>query len=160
MQRTYAWLVLLFGVAAVSLPLALGQAPPAAPPPADNPQLPIPRRVGPTGDPAADNPLELIEVRDVPLFDAMRLLSQQSGLRIFPSPTAGKVPVSVYLRDVPALTAVATVTQAHGLIYRRDATTGIVSIFTPTEHQRDLADFREEQTQVFTLLYPNALGVA
>src|SRR5262245_62025361 len=58
------------------------------------PVLPPPRAVPGLGAAAAAQdvgpPLELIEFRDLPLEEAMRLLSQQSGLRIVPSAAAGK----------------------------------------------------------------------
>jgi len=123
-------------------------------------ELPAPRVVGAKGDPAAEVPLELVEFRDVPLFEAMRLLSQASGLKIVPSAEASKASVSLFLQNVTPLTAVASVSEANGLIYRRDPDTGIVRIFTTKENQRDLSAFREEKTQVFTLLYPNAASVA
>jgi general secretion pathway protein D len=139
--------------------------PPNSPGPVfPNPEsnLPQPRPLG--GQPLApqppETPLDLVEFRDIPLVDAMRLLSQQSGLKIVASAEAAKTVVTVYLRDVTPMVAVAAVTQAHGLIYRRDAETGIIRIFTPKENQRDLTAFREEQTEVFTLLYPNAVNVA
>ena len=55
--------------------------------------------------------------------------------------------------------AVSTIAQANGLITRRDPTLGIIRIFTSKENQIDLATFREEETEVFTLLYPNAVNV-
>ena len=122
-------------------------------PPEGN-QLPPPRRV----DDAGPN-LDLVEFRDLTLEEAMRLLSLQSGLKIVPSAAAGKVKVSLYLRDVPALTAVSAVTQANGLIYRQDPD-GLLRIYTTQENRRDLEAFRDEQTKVFTLLYPNALDAA
>lgn len=123
------------------------------------PELPVgpPPRKAPD---AADAPLELVEFRDLPITEAMRFLSEQSGLKIVVSEQAAKKKVTLYLTDVPAMTAVVAVAQSHGLIHRRETDTAIVRIFTDKENQRDLADFREEQTRVFTLLYPNAINVA
>lgn len=158
---------LLLCVGLASTGLAQSLPPPRAPtivavqpPAAEDGVLPAPRVLDPTGDAGVDQPLELVEFRDLPLVDAMRLLSQQSGLRIVPSAQAGRTSVNLYLRDVSALTAVAAVSQANGLIYRRDPATGIVRIYTSRENQRDLTDFREDHTEVYTLLYPNALNVA
>ena len=123
-------------------------------------ELPAPRVAGPNEAAATDLPLDLVEFRDIPLFEAMRLLSQASGLKIVPSAEASKTNISLYLQNVTPLTAVAAVAQANGLIYRREPDSGIVRIFTTKENQRDLSAFREEQTQVFTLLYPNAVSVA
>jgi general secretion pathway protein D len=118
-------------------------------------QLPQPRKLeGP------DPVLDLVEFRDLPMYEAMRLLSQQSGLKIVPSVEAGKTKISLYLQNVTASSAVAAVGQANGLIVRREPDTGIYRIVSPKEVNRDLTAFREDQTQVFTLLYPNALNVA
>jgi general secretion pathway protein D len=118
--------------------------------------LPAPR---PLVD-AAEPTLDLIEFRAISLTEAMRLLSQQCDLKIVPSEEAGKKIVSLYLQNVTPMVAVAAVAQAHGLIYRREADSGIVRIFTAKENQRDLTAFKEDQTEVFTLLYPNASNVA
>ena len=129
-------------------PFAVGQLPGG--------QLPIPRKaVAPGLDPV----LELVEFRDLSLTDAMRILSAQSGLKIVPSAEAAKTKVSLYLTDVQASVAVSAVAQANGLIVRQEPN-GIYRIFSPKENLRDLTAFRDEQTQVFTLLYPNALNVA
>lgn len=107
-----------------------------------------------------DPPSELIEFRDTPLHEACKLLSDQTGLKIVPSSAAGKVNVTLYLRDVRPGVALDALTKAHGLFYREDGETGIVRIFTTEEYEKDLGSFREEQTKVFTLLYPNPLEVA
>lgn len=129
-------------------PTAPKQSPGKGPAP-----LPVPRI-------ADEQSLELVEFRDLPLVEAMRVLSQQSGLKIVVSAEAGKEKVSLYLQNVTPMVAVASVAQANGLIHRRDAETGIVRIFTTKENTRDLSTFREEHTKVFTLLYPNAQNVA
>src|ERR1051325_2284948 len=121
--------------------------------------LPQPQKVPGKEDPARV-PLELVEFRDVPLNEAMRLLSQQSGLKIVPSSEASKQKVSIYLPNATAEQALAEVARANGLVWRRDAESGIYRIFTTKENQRDLTSFREDQTRVFTLLYPNAINVA
>src|SRR5262249_18861409 len=128
--------VSLIGAASAQVPAvpALPMGLPA-PAPGDDGILPQARVLPSGGDGAADQPLELVEFRDLPLVDAMRLLSQQSGMRIVPSAQAGRTSISLYLQDVTALTAIAALCQANGLIYRRDPGTGIVRIFTSKENQ-------------------------
>ncbi|MBL8796175.1 MAG: hypothetical protein JNM56_19900 [Planctomycetia bacterium] len=147
--------VLLFLLASA----APGQAPPA--PGGDAPNLPPPRKLDGGAGGARPNPvLPLVDFRGVTLDEAMRLLSQQSGLKIQPSADAGKTIISSYLRDVPALDAVNTITQTHKLITRGDDGSGIIRIYTVAESQLDPTSLREEQTKVFTLLYPNAVDAA
>jgi general secretion pathway protein D len=130
---------------------------PAAEPPV--PVLPPPREMGTLESAAAEDtspPLQLVDFRDLSMDDAMRLLSQQSGLKIVVSPAAGKVRVSLFLANVKPLVAIAALTQTYGMIYSRNPGTGIIRIYTSKEYQSDLGSFREEDTKVFTLLYPNA----
>src|SRR5208282_2720314 len=77
--------------------------------------LPQPRTVG---DPS-ETKLDLVEFRNLPLIEAMRFLSEQSGLKIVPSAKASTTSVSLYLKDVTPIVAVSAVTQANGLVYRR-----------------------------------------
>ena len=105
-------------------------------------------------------PMELIEFREMPLGEAARVLSDQSGLKIVPSAQASLVIVSLYLRDVDAMVALDALTKANGLFYRQDRASGIIRIYTTDEYESDIGSFREEKTQVFTLLYPNPVDVA
>src|SRR5690606_24344005 len=51
-------------------------------------------------------------------------------------------------------------TKAYGLWYRVDPDSGVIQVYTTDEYQRDLASFRDERTEVYTLLYPNAHDIA
>lgn len=104
--------------------------------------------------------LESIEFNDVPLADAMKLFSEQSGLNVITSAEAGKSRVTVFLKHVTALNALEAIVKANGLFYRVEEASGIVRIATSKEYEKDLSSFREEQTRVFTLLYPNPIAVA
>ncbi len=109
---------------------------------------------------ASEQVLESIQFDDVPLADAMKLFSEQSGLNVITSSDAGKTRVTVYLRKVTAIDALEALVKANGLFYRIESPSGIVRISTSREYEKDLSSFREEQTRVFTLLYPNPVAVA
>ena len=113
-----------------------------------------------TAPPAAQRQVESISFDDTPLAEAARTLSKEVGLNIVTSAEAGKVPINVYLENVSAIDALDAITKANGMFYRIDERSGIVRIATRDEYERDLASFRDEETQVFTLLYPNPTGVA
>jgi len=100
-----------------------------------------------------------VEFRELALADAMRLLAGETGLNVVPSVQAGKVSVSLYLSNVPALSVIEAVCKANDLWYRKDEASGIIRIMTVAEYQRDLVSFRDEKTEAFTLLYPNATDV-
>ena len=119
--------------------------------------LPPPRLAAPGAEP--NQPLEVIEFRDLDLATAMRLLSEQTGLNIVPSAEAGKTKVTFFVQGMTPENAVSALAQQNGLITRRDPTLNIIRIYTSKENQADLATFREEETEVFTLLYPNAVNV-
>lgn len=104
--------------------------------------------------------LELVEFRQVPLRDALRLFSEQTGLNVVASQNAGDTIVSTFLRSVTPMAALETLTKTHGLFYRQDPRTGIISIYTRDEFNESLASFQEEEIRVFTLLYPNAMDAA
>jgi len=110
--------------------------------------------------PAQSHTLELIEFEEVPLSDAMRLFSEQSGMNVITSAEAGKTKVTVFLKNVTPLDALEAIVKANGLFYRVESGSGIVRIATLQEYEKDLSSFREEQTRVFTLLYPNPSSVA
>ncbi len=102
--------------------------------------------------------LSLADFRDVPLSWALRILSEQTGLNLVASEAALAKRVTLNLRETSALDAVDALCQTHGLWYTRDGS-GIIRIHTVEEYRRDLNEFRVENTEVFTLLYPNALDV-
>lgn len=109
---------------------------------------------------APTNSLRHVEFHEVALSEALRMLAEQGGGNYSPSPQAGSLPVSAFLRDVEVGDVIAELCKTYGLWFRPDAKTGILRILTMPEFERDLVSFREEQTEVFTLLYPNVLELA
>ena len=111
-------------------------------------------------EPLPSDTIQKLDFRDLALRDAARLLSEQTGLNIVTSREAGNVSVSLFLRNVSSKAAIEELCKTHNLWYRQDDSTHIVRIVTVPEFQRDLVSFREEKTEVFTLLYPNAVSIA
>lgn len=107
-----------------------------------------------------NNVIELVDFRDQELGQAMRLFSEQSGINIVPSLEANKMKVDLYLRNVRPMDVLENLTKTHDLYYRVDEKSGVIRIHTTDEYEANLASFREEQTQVFTLLYPNPIDAA
>ena len=104
--------------------------------------------------------LEKVEFDTVPLADAMRVFATETGMNVICSTQAGQTIITVYLRDVEPIAALEAIVKANGLFYRVDESSGIYRIATAEEYEKDLTSFREEQTRVFTLLYPNPTAVA
>ena len=107
-----------------------------------------------------DRRVEFVELRNVPFADAARAIAQKTGLNIAGSAAAQAKEVSLFLQNLPAFQVLETLCTSHGLWIRQDEEYGILRIFTVQEFRRDLASFRDEKTEVFTLLYPNAFDIA
>ncbi|MCA9216154.1 MAG: type II secretion system protein GspD [Planctomycetales bacterium] len=107
-----------------------------------------------------DERIQVIRYDGVSLADAMRLFSEETGKNVVCSADAGQKIITAYLRNVTPLDALEAIVKSNGLFYRLDENSGIVRIATSDEYEKDLSSFREEQTRVFTLLYPNPAGVA
>lgn len=117
---------------------------------------------GPIREPRPGLPGEVdyVEFRDLPLLDALRMLSDQTGNNYSASVEANKIPVNALLRNVSAGNVVEEICKSHNLWFKRDGLSGITRIMTVGEFEKDLVGFREEQTEVFTLRYPNVNEVA
>lgn len=104
--------------------------------------------------------LELVEFRELPLRDALRVLAEQTDLNFAASAKAGQVKVSLFLKNVTAKGALEALCKVHNLWYRMEPKSEYIRIHTAEEYQRDIRSFREDQVETFTLLYPNAVDVA
>ena len=104
--------------------------------------------------------IELVDFRDQELGQAMRLFSEQSGINIVASTQANTMKVNLYLRNVRPMDVLENLTKTHDLYFRIDEKSGVIRIYTTDEYEENLASFREEQTKVFTLLYPNPVDAA
>jgi len=111
---------------------------------------------------AADlgDPVERVEFTNVPLQDVLRLLAEGSDVNLVASEEAAGKNITVFLQNIALRDAIETIAKSNGLWYREDPDTGVVRIMSSSEYERDLVLFRDEQTKVFTLLYPNALDIA
>jgi len=104
--------------------------------------------------------LELVDIRGQTIDQVIRLFAEQSGLNLVASVEASEVTVNLYLRNVTPMAALDSLAKTHDLFYRIDEASGIIRIYTTDEYEKNLASFREEQTEVLTLLYPNPVDVA
>lgn len=109
--------------------------------------------------PGLDSVIERVEFRDIPLRDLLHILSAESGVNFVASQEAGGKEISLYLQNATVRQAVEAVAKSYDLWYREDDKGGVVRMMSTKEFERDLMLFRDEKTNVFTLLYPNALDV-
>lgn len=106
----------------------------------------------------AKNFVRYIEAESVKLGELMKLLSDRTGVNISSSDAAAGKPVSVFLRNITVAASVEEVCRTTGLWFRGDGE--IIRIMTMEEYAKNLASFREESMETFTLLYPNVVEVA
>lgn len=113
------------------------------------------------GEPAAmQRRVRLLDVAGVTLGEVARVLALETGLNIAPSVAASTNVVALRLTGLPAGVVLETLCTSHGMWMRRDAASGVVRVYAASEFRRDLGSMREERTEVFTLLYPNATDIA
>jgi general secretion pathway protein D len=115
---------------------------------------------GPDSGDTSQAVLDEIDVRDVPLRDALSLIGSLSNINLAATDDASKTNVTLHLHNVTPYQAVEVLCQTHGLYFRRPGDEGVGIVTTLKEFQDGLTVFRQENTQVFTLLYPNALDLA
>lgn len=108
----------------------------------------------------AERMVRLIDVNSAAFGEVARTLSRMTGLNIAPTAAAGTNSVTLYLASLPVQAVLETLCTANGLWLREDEKTGIVRVYTVGEFRKDLASFRDERTEIFTLLYPNAFDIA
>ena len=111
-------------------------------------------------EPVVIKRVQHVDFRDLPLADALRLLSEQTGINLAATTDARKVPVSLFLRDVTAQSAIEELCKTNDLAWKQDPANGIIRISTLQEFQKGLIVPRVEKTEIFTLLYPNAVSIA
>ena len=104
--------------------------------------------------------LALVDVAGVTFGEVARVLALETGLNIAPSAAASTNLVTSRLSGLPAGVVLETLCTSHGMWMRRDVATGVVRVYAAAEFRRDLEAMREERTEVFTLLYPNAADIA
>lgn len=109
---------------------------------------------------AEDEPVfDRLDLRDLPLSDVCRVLSDETGMNLVPSAQAGQERVTLFLRGVTVRVAIEVLCRSHGLWFQEDAEANVIRIGTPQEYRRDLVSLSREQTEYFTMLYPNAVDI-
>ena len=112
-----------------------------------------------SADPAKQR-VAVAEFSNVTFAEAVRELSDRTGINITASSAAGSVRVDLRVKNLEVEDVLETLCNANGLWFRRETRTGVLRVFTVAEFRQDLTSFREEKTEVFTLLYPNVFDIS
>lgn len=111
-----------------------------------------------TQEPAT--PLGDIQLTQIRLDDAARLLSQVGKANVVVTGQVSEKIVSLYLRDATVADMVKNLCRAAGVWYRYDAGSKTYVIMSGEEYRKDLALVRDEKTRVFTLRHHNVVAAA
>lgn len=114
--------------------------------------------------PISNGRLVEVDFQDASLRDALALIGQSANLNFAATDDAAKTRVTIHLRNVTPIDAVRAICQTQGLFFDEKKGAGdeggVRIITTVKEFQQGLTILREPQTEVFTLLYPNANDLA
>lgn len=105
-----------------------------------------------------DGLIRYMEAESVRLGELIKLISDRTGVNISSSDAAAGKLVSIFLRNITVAASVEEICRTTGLWFRGDGE--IIRIMTMEEYEKNLASFREEMMETFTLLYPNVVEVA
>ena len=101
-----------------------------------------------------------IQLTQVSLADAARMLSQVGKANVVVTGSIADKVVSLYLHDATVEDMVRNLCRAAGIWYRYDTSSKTYVIMSGNEYQKDLALVRDEQTKVFTLRHHNVVATA
>jgi len=108
----------------------------------------------------ADGRIVELEFKDTTVQDAIRIVSELSGVNIVATEQAGGRRFTLFLRDLEVRDAIDTISRVAGLWYRRSAETGVYTLMSTEEYLRDIVVFRDERTEIFTLRFQNVQRAA
>lgn len=107
-----------------------------------------------------DAPLGNIELRDTTVGDAIRILSEMSGVNIVATKDASEQKVTLFLQNTTVKKTLDSLSSITGLWYRYKPETGVHIVMTVAEYSRDVVVFRDEKMRIYTLKHHNVAGAA
>lgn len=107
-----------------------------------------------------DAPLGNVELRDTNVGDAIRILSEMSGVNIVATNEASKKKVTLFLQNTTVKKTLDSLSSITGLWYRYKPETGVHIVMTVKEYSRDVVVFRDEKMRIYTLKHHNVAGAA
>lgn len=111
-----------------------------------------------TGD-SSGPVIQVLNIKEMTMRQVARMLSQGTGRKVVVSQGAANTPVTAYLEAIGVEEALRAVCQAHGLWFRQDKTSDIITIVTLDEYQKGLQAYPQETVEVVTVLYPDVRAV-
>ncbi len=100
-----------------------------------------------------------LEFKKTRVQDAVRIISEISGVNIMATQNAGAKEVTFFVRNLSVADIMDSMCRIAGLWYRYNKKTGIFIVMTTDEYQQDIVVYRYEPTRMFKLKYLN-VGIA
>ncbi len=110
--------------------------------------------------PAAESRLTSLMVRDASAEYAMWILSEAWGRQIVVTDAAKRVSVRAYLRGIACMDALKALCRAHGLWFREDPDSGLITVETLEEYVGNAARDGHKFVETVTVVYPRAEDIA
>lgn len=105
--------------------------------------------------------IALLEFRDISVGDALRILSDQSGLNVIASEQASKIKMTMYLHDIAPMDVLEAMAKTYNLWYQKDRRSGVVRVYTVQEFRLGRVDYKNEKNKIYTFKHErNALDFA
>lgn len=107
-----------------------------------------------------DAKINEIEFKGATIQDAIRIISELTGINIIATKKAGRETFTLYLRDIAIEQAIDSMARVAGLWYRRNPHTNVYIVMTTDEYFKDIIVFRQEYTKTYSLRYQNVMKIA
>lgn len=101
-----------------------------------------------------------LELKQVTVQDAIRIISELTGVNIIATNEASEKRFTLFLRDATVSEIIDSISRVAGLWHRHSEKTGVYVMMTTEEYFKDIIVFREETTRIFTLRYQNVSKAA
>ena len=101
-----------------------------------------------------------VDLRDMPLAELARLISQVGNVNVIVTSAVAEKKVSLYVRDADVGGLVKNLSRVASVWYRYDAPTRTYLLMSADEYQRDVAITRDDVTRVYTLRNYNVVSAA
>lgn len=95
----------------------------------------------------------------VPLGRVCDMVGRAANMNVVSSRSLAEERITITLRNIELAGLLDAIAVSHGMVVRHDPKTAVYLFVSPDEIRGDLSPYQSVQTEVFTLLYPNASDV-
>ncbi|MDZ7618024.1 MAG: hypothetical protein U1E05_13545, partial [Patescibacteria group bacterium] len=100
-----------------------------------------------------------LNIKNMTMQQVARLVAQGTGQQVTVSQGAAATQIHAYLEFVTVEEALRAICLGHGLWFRQDKTSGIITVVTIDEYQKGLNAYPQETVEIITVLYPDVRAI-